>query len=316
MGEKGEKNEGLRRRWSRSLEKTRRSIYSGIGNLIPGKKSIGGDVLLDLERSLLTADVGISATDAIITTLEKRLSRQELSDPEMLRQALRVELTEIARPLRKVFEIGSARPYVVLLIGVNGAGKTTTIGKLSKHLQVEGFSTLLAAGDTFRAAAAEQIEAWGASNNVPVVSRSSGADSAAVIYDAIETAKRRSIDVVLVDTAGRLQAKKGLMDELSKIKRVIARIDETAPHECLLVIDANVGQNAISQLQEFDEAVGVSGLVVAKLDGSARGGILFSLAYAQTSQDCTPVYFVGLGESAEDLEPFNPDAFVDALLAS
>lgn len=316
MGEKGEKNEGLRRRWSRSLEKTRRSIYSGIGNLIPGKKSIGGDVLLDLERSLLTTDVGVSATDAIIATLEKRLSRQELSDPEMLRQALRVELTEIARPLRKVFEIGSARPYVVLLIGVNGAGKTTTIGKLSKHLQVEGFSTLLAAGDTFRAAAAEQIEAWGASNNVPVVSRSSGADSAAVIYDAIETAKRRSIDVVLVDTAGRLQAKKGLMDELSKIKRVIARIDETAPHECLLVIDANVGQNAISQLQEFDEAVGVSGLVVAKLDGSARGGILFSLAYAQTSQDCTPVYFVGLGESAEDLEPFNPDAFVDAILAS
>ena len=316
MGEKGEKNEGLRRRWSRSLEKTRRSIYSGIGNLIPGKKSIGGDVLLDLERSLLTTDVGVSATDAIIATLEKRLSRQELSDPEMLRQALRVELTEIARPLRKVFEIGSARPYVVLLVGVNGAGKTTTIGKLSKHLQVEGFSTLLAAGDTFRAAAAEQIEAWGASNNVPVVSRSSGADSAAVIYDAIETAKRRSIDVVLVDTAGRLQAKKGLMDELSKIKRVIARIDETAPHECLLVIDANVGQNAISQLQEFDEAVGVSGLVVAKLDGSARGGILFSLAYAQTSQDCTPVYFVGLGESAEDLEPFNPDAFVDALLAS
>jgi len=316
VGEKGEKNEGLRRRWSRSLEKTRRSIYSGIGNLIPGKKSIGGDVLLDLERSLLTTDVGVSATDAIIATLEKRLSRQELSDPEMLRQALRVELTEIARPLRKVFEIGSARPYVVLLIGVNGAGKTTTIGKLSKHLQVEGFSTLLAAGDTFRAAAAEQIEAWGASNNVPVVSRSSGADSAAVIYDAIETAKRRSIDVVLVDTAGRLQAKKGLMDELSKIKRVIARIDETAPHECLLVIDANVGQNAISQLQEFDEAVGVSGLVVAKLDGSARGGILFSLAYAQTSQDCTPVYFVGLGESAEDLEPFNPDAFVDAILAS
>lgn len=316
MGEKGEKNEGLRRRWSRSLEKTRRSIYSGIGNLIPGKKSIGGDVLLDLERSLLTTDVGVSATDAIIATLEKRLSRQELSDPEMLRQALRVELTEIARPLRKVFEIGSARPYVVLLVGVNGAGKTTTIGKLSKHLQVEGFSTLLAAGDTFRAAAAEQIEAWGASNNVPVVSRSSGADSAAVIYDAIETAKRRSIDIVLVDTAGRLQAKKGLMDELSKIKRVIARIDETAPHECLLVIDANVGQNAISQLQEFDEAVGVSGLVVAKLDGSARGGILFSLAYAQTSQDCTPVYFVGLGESAEDLEPFNPDAFVDALLAS
>ena len=316
MGEKGEKNEGLRRRWNRSLEKTRRSIYSGIGNLIPGKKSIGGDVLLDLERSLLTTDVGVSATDAIIATLEKRLSRQELSDPEMLRQALRVELTEIARPLSKVFEIGSARPYVVLLIGVNGAGKTTTIGKLSKHLQVEGFSTLLAAGDTFRAAAAEQIEAWGASNNVPVVSRSSGADSAAVIYDAIETAKRRSIDIVLVDTAGRLQAKKGLMDELSKIKRVIARIDETAPHECLLVIDANVGQNAISQLQEFDEAVGVSGLVVAKLDGSARGGILFSLAYAQTSQDCTPVYFVGLGESAEDLEPFNPDAFVDALLAS
>ena len=264
---------------------------------------------------MLTTDVGIDAAEAIIAGLKGRLSRNELSDTQALHQALQVELTEMARPLGKPFQIGSARPFVVLFIGVNGVGKTTTIGKLSKHLEVAGFSTLLAAGDTFRAAATEQIQAWGASNDVPVVSQRSGADSAAVIYDAIETAKRRGIDVVLADTAGRLQAKKGLMDELSKIKRVIARTDETAPHECLLVIDANVGQNAISQLHDFDEAVGVSGMVVAKLDGSARGGVLFSLAHAQASQECTPVYFIGLGESADDLEPFDPDAFVEALLA-
>ena len=266
---------------------------------------------------MLTSDVGIDAAEAIIAGLKSRLSRNELSDRKRLHQALQVELTEMARPLAKPFQIGSARPFVVLFIGVNGVGKTTTIGKLSKHLEVAGFSTLLAAGDTFRAAATEQIQAWGASNDVPVVSQQPGADSAAVIYDAIETAKRRGIDVVLADTAGRLQAKKGLMDELSKIRRVIARTDETAPHECLLVIDANVGQNAISQLHDFDEAVGVSGMVVAKLDGSARGGVLFSLAHAQAqaSQECTPVYFIGLGESADDLEPFDPDAFVEALLA-
>ena len=315
MGEEGVKNEGLRGRFIRSLGKTRLKVSRGIGNLVLGEKRIDEDTLLDLEASLLTADVGIDAAEAIIAGLKGRLSRNELSDMKSLHQALQAELTEMARPLGKPFQIGSARPFVVLFIGVNGVGKTTTIGKLSKHLESAGFSTLLAAGDTFRAAATEQIQAWGASNDVPVVSQQSGADSAAVIYDAIETAKRQGIDVVLADTAGRLQAKKGLMDELSKIKRVIARTDETAPHECLLVIDANVGQNAISQLYDFDEAVGVSGMVVAKLDGSARGGALFSLAHEQASQECTPVYFVGLGESADDLEPFDPDAFVEALLA-
>ena len=315
MGEEGVKNEGLRGRFIRSLGKTRLKVSRGIGNLVLGEKRIDEDTLLDLEASLLTTDVGVDAAEAIIAGLKGRLSRNELSDMKSLHQALLVELTEMARPLGKPFQVGSARPFVVLFIGVNGVGKTTTIGKLSKHLEGAGFSTLLAAGDTFRAAATEQIQAWGASNDVPVVSQQSGADSAAVIYDAIETAKRRGIDVVLADTAGRLQAKKGLMDELSKIKRVIARTDETAPHECLLVIDANVGQNAISQLYDFDEAVGVSGMVVAKLDGSARGGALFSLAHEQASQECTPVYFVGLGESADDLEPFDPDAFVEALLA-
>ena len=315
MGEERVKNEGLRGRFIRSLGKTRLKVPHGIGNLVLGEKRIDEDTLLDLEASLLTTDVGVDAAEAIIAGLKGRLSRNELSDRKSLHQALQAELTEMARPLGKPFQIGSARPFVVLFIGVNGVGKTTTIGKLSKHLESAGFSTLLAAGDTFRAAATEQIQAWGASNDVPVVSQQSGADSAAVIYDAIETAKRQGIDVVLADTAGRLQAKKGLMDELSKIKRVIARTDETAPHECLLVVDANVGQNAISQLYDFDEAVGVSGMVVAKLDGSARGGVLFSLAHAQASKECTPVYFVGLGESADDLEPFDPDAFVEALLA-
>ena len=315
MEEAGEKNEGVRGRFSRSLGKTRSKISRGIGNLILGEKNIDEEALLDIETSLLTTDVGFDATEAIIGALKERLSRKELSDAKALHQALRIELTQMALPLGKRFQVGSARPFVVLFVGVNGAGKTTTIGKLSKHLEVAGFSTLLAAGDTFRSAAAEQIQAWGASNNVPVVSQQQGADSAAVIYDAIETARHRGIDVVLADTAGRLQAKKELMDELSKIKRVIARADESAPHECLLVIDANAGQNAISQLRDFDQAVGVSGLVVAKLDGSARGGVLFSLAHAQASQECAPVYFVGLDESADDIEPFDPDAFVEALLA-
>ena len=315
MGEEGAKNEGLRGRFIQSLGKTRLKVSHGIGNLVLGEKRIDENTLLDLETSLLTTDVGLGAAEAIIAGLKRRISRNELSDRKTLHQALQVELTEMARPLGKPFQVGSARPFVVLFIGVNGVGKTTTIGKLSKHLEGAGFSTLLAAGDTFRAAATEQIQAWGASNDVPVVSQQPGADSAAVIYDAIETAKRRGIDVVLADTAGRLQAKKGLMDELSKIKRVIARTDETAPHECLLVIDANVGQNAISQLHDFDEAVGVSGMVVAKLDGSAKGGVLFSLAHAQASQKYTPVYFIGLGESVDDLEPFDPEAFVEALLA-
>ena len=315
MGEEGVKNEGLIGRFNRLLGKTRLKVSRGIGNIVLGEKVIDEDTLLDIETSLLTTDVGIAATEKIIAALTRRVSRNELSDTKALYQALRLELTEMARPLEKPFQIGSARPFVVLLIGVNGVGKTTTIGKLSKYLEAAGFSTLLAAGDTFRAAATEQIQAWGAANNVPVVSQHRGADSASVIYDAIQTARRRGIDIVLADTAGRLQAKQGLMDELSKIKRVIARMDETAPHECLLVIDANVGQDAISQFHDFDEAIGVSGLVVAKLDGSAKGGVLFSLAHTQASRECTPVYFIGLGESVDDLEPFDPDAFVEALLA-
>ncbi len=315
MEEAEVKDEGSRGRFKESLGKTRLRISQGIGNLVLGEKDIDENALLELETSLLTTDVGIDATEAIIGALKERLSRKELSDAKTVHQALRVELTQMALPLGKSFHIGSARPFVVLVVGVNGAGKTTTIGKLSKYLEIAGFSTLLAAGDTFRAAATEQIEAWGVSNDVPVVSQQSGADSASVIYDAIETAKRQGIDVVLADTAGRLQAKKELMDELSKIKRVIARQDGTAPHECLLVIDANAGQNAVIQLRDFDQAVGVTGLVVAKLDGSARGGVLFSLAHEQAGQECTPVYFVGLGESADDLQPFDPHAFVEALLA-
>jgi fused signal recognition particle receptor len=283
-----------------------------LANLAPGGK-IDEDVLDDLEAELVMADVGIATTERIIGDLQKSLARKELKDVDALRDGLQRSLTEILDPVAEPLEIPTEhRPYVILMVGVNGAGKTTTIGKLARRFKDEGLSIMLAAGDTFRAAAVEQLQAWGERNDVPVIAQQAGADPAAVIFDAWEAASARDIDVLLADTAGRLQNQQGLMDELSKVKRVIARRDDTAPHEVMLVIDASQGQNALVQAEKFHEALGLTGITVTKLDGSAKGGILLAIA----DQLKVPVRFIGIGESADDMQPFSATEFVDALLAS
>ena len=258
------------------------------------------------------ADVGIETSERIVASLEKRLERKELGDLEALKAGLRDALLEILRPVEAPLEIPQqSAPFVVLMVGVNGAGKTTTIGKLARRLIGDGRTVMLAAGDTFRAAAVEQLKAWGERNDVAVVAQQSGADPAAVIFDAWEAASARGIDVLLADTAGRLQSQRGLMDELAKIRRVVARRDETAPHEIMLVLDASQGQNALVQAEKFHDALGLTGITVTKLDGSAKGGILIAIA----DKLGVPVRFIGIGESADDMQPFSADEFVDALLA-
>ena len=283
-----------------------------LANLAPGGK-IDEDTLDDLEAELVMADVGIETTSRIIDDLQKSLARKELKDIESLREGLRRSLVDILGPVEGPLEVDvDHRPFVILMVGVNGAGKTTTIGKLARRLKDEGLSVMLAAGDTFRAAAVEQLQAWGERNDVSVIAQQSGADPAAVIFDAWDAARARNIDVLLADTAGRLQNQQGLMDELAKVKRVIGRRDESAPQEIMLVLDASQGQNALVQAQKFHEALGLTGITVTKLDGSAKGGIL--LAIASSLQ--VPVRFIGIGESAEDMQPFVAEEFVDALLAS
>ena len=299
-------------RLNRSLAKTRTQIAVGVGDLLLGEREIDTDVLEELETSLLVADVGVEATERIMESLKARVRRRELGDTRALHAALGDELTDMLTPVAEPFAVGAERPFVVLVVGVNGAGKTTLIGKLAAKLGEQGFSVLLAAGDTFRAAAIEQLTAWGERNGIPVIAQRQGADSASVIYDAIGSAKARDIDVVLADTAGRLQAKVGLMAELNKIKRVMARLEGGAPHEVLLVLDAGVGQNALSQVAEFDKAVGVTSLAVTKLDGTAKAGVILAVAAATG----LPVRFVGIGEGVDDLETFEPRPFVDALLAT
>ena len=282
-----------------------------LANLAPGGK-IDDDLVDELESQLVMADVGIETSERIIESLQKDLARSERNDVAALRDGLRNSLLSILEPVAKPLEIVKPEgPFVVLMVGVNGAGKTTTIGKLAKRFCDQGLSVMLAAGDTFRAAAVEQLQAWGERNNVPVIAQQHGADPAAVIFDAWEAAQARDIDVLLADTAGRLQNQQGLMDELSKIKRVIARRDETAPHEVMLVLDASQGQNALIQAEKFHDALGLTGITVTKLDGSAKGGILLAIA----NQLQVPVRFIGIGESAEDMQPFAADEFVDALLA-
>ncbi len=282
-----------------------------LANLAPGG-TIDDDVLEELESLLVMADVGITTTERIIADLQASLARKELKDVAALKEGLRQSLLSILRPVAKPLLIEKTDgPFVILMVGVNGAGKTTTIGKLARHLKNDGLSVLLAAGDTFRAAAVEQLQAWGERNEVPVISQHAGADPAAVIYDAWEAARARGIDVVLADTAGRLQNQQGLMDELIKVKRVAARNDATAPQEIMLVLDASQGQNALVQAEKFHEALGLTGITVTKLDGSAKGGILLAIAH----QLQVPVRFIGIGESAEDMQPFDADEFVDALLA-
>ena len=283
-----------------------------LANLAPGGK-IDEDSLEELESLLVMADVGLPTTERVVGDLEKRLARKELRDLDALRKGLRDALIDILEPVERPLAIDARhRPFVILMVGVNGAGKTTTIGKLAKRFQDQGLSVMLAAGDTFRAAAVEQLQAWGQRNGVPVVAQQSGADPAAVVFDAWEAARARDIDVLLADTAGRLQNQKGLMDELAKIKRVVARRDESAPHEIMLVIDASQGQNALVQAQKFHEALSLTGITVTKLDGSAKGGIVLAIA----NDLGVPVRFIGVGESAEDMQPFGAGEFVDALMMS
>ncbi len=283
-----------------------------LANLVPGGK-VDDDTLEELETLLVMADVGITTTQRIIEDVEKQLNRSELKDVAALREGLKHALKAILEPVSVPLEIDTSKqPYVILMVGVNGAGKTTTIGKLAKRFQDQGLSVMLAAGDTFRAAAVEQLQAWGERNDVPVVAQQSGADPAAVLFDAWQSAKSRGVDVLLADTAGRLQNQQGLMDELAKIKRVVARHDETAPHETMLVLDASQGQNGLSQAEKFHDALGLTGITVTKLDGSAKGGILLAIA----DKLKVPVRFIGIGESAEDMQAFNAGEFATALLES
>nr|WP_297398551.1 signal recognition particle-docking protein FtsY [uncultured Marinobacter sp.] len=292
------------------LGKTRASLTGGMSDLFSLSKKIDEDLLEDIETALLMADVGVTATSEIINSLTDKLERNQLKDGEALRKALRENLHGLLKDVTKPLEVDAGKaPYVILMVGVNGVGKTTTIGKLTKKLQNEGKSVMLAAGDTFRAAAVEQLQVWGERNNVPVVAQHTGADSASVIFDAIQSAQSRGVDVVIADTAGRLQNKDNLMNELEKVVRVMKKLDDTAPHEVMLVLDAGTGQNALSQAQVFQQAVGVSGITLTKLDGTAKGGIVFAIA----RQLQLPIRFIGVGEQVDDLRSFDAETFVDAL---
>lgn len=302
-------------RLRKGLAKTRDQLTSGVGNLLLGEKEISAEVLDDLETALLTTDVGVQTTQAIIDELTAQVSRRQLANMDALYQALQQLMVQRLGALERRFELGSDTTQVVFFVGVNGVGKTTTIGKLAKRLMAEGRSVMLAAGDTFRAAAVEQLQAWGVRNGVPVIAQAQGSDAASVVFDAVQAAKARGVDVLLVDTAGRLQAKTQLMDELAKVRRVVERLDPDAPHEVILVLDGGVGQNALSQVELFRETVGVTGLVVSKLDGTAKAGVVFAIAQMQQTTPL-PIYFVGVGESEDDLRPFVVDQFVRALLSS
>ncbi|WP_237059639.1 signal recognition particle-docking protein FtsY [Microbulbifer sediminum] len=306
---KGEKV-GFFARIRRGLSRTSNQFAEGMGNLFLGAKEIDDELLEELETQLLMADVGMDATTEIVDRLTDRVSRRELNDGEALYQALQEELAELLDSVEAPLAVDTAkRPFVILVVGVNGVGKTTTIGKLAHRYLNEGKSVMLAAGDTFRAAAVEQLQVWGERHRVPVVAQHTGADSASVIYDAVQSAQSRGVDVVIADTAGRLHTKSNLMEELSKVRRVMGKLDQSAPHEVLLVLDAGTGQNAISQAEQFRDAAGVTGMVLTKLDGTAKGGVIFALA----QRFGIPVRFIGVGEQAEDLQPFHAKDFVAAL---
>ena len=293
------------------LSRTRENLTEGLGDLFLGKKEIDDELLEELETRLLMADVGVEATQQIIDDLTARVSRKELKDAEALFEALHGDMVAMLEPVERPLTIPDTDgPFVILVVGVNGSGKTTSIGKLARRLQDDGRSVMLAAGDTFRAAAVEQLQAWGERNEVPVIAQGTGADAASVIYDAMEAAKARDIDVLIADTAGRLHTQSGLMDELRKVHRVMGKLDAKAPHEVLLVLDAGIGQNALNQARQFNEAVSVSGLALTKLDGTAKGGIVFAIA----KELGIPIRFIGVGETAADLRDFDSTEFVDAVL--
>lgn len=296
---------GLRAR----LAKTRGNLSGGLAALLLGRKQIDADLLEELEMQLLSADVGVDATDRLLADLGARLKRNQLDDSDALLAALREDMQALLVPVEQPLDTESHTPFVILMVGVNGAGKTTTIGKLAKRLLGEGKSVMLAAGDTFRAAAVEQLQVWGERNGVPVVAQHSGADSASVVFDAFESARAKGIDVLIADTAGRLHTQTNLMDELKKIKRVLGKLDPHAPHEVMLVVDGGTGQNALNQAQQFNEAMGLTGITISKLDGTAKGGVIFAIAERLN----VPIRFIGVGEAVEDLRPFQAEEFVSAL---
>ncbi|QGO79309.1 signal recognition particle-docking protein FtsY [Piscirickettsia salmonis] len=305
-----EKKQGLFARLKSGLSKTRENLASGITTLLIGEKKIDDELLEDLETQLLMADVGIDATTHIITDLTKRLDRNELTDTQKAMEALKENLSGLLDPCNIPLEIPETKdPFVILVVGVNGAGKTTTIGKLAKYYQTQGKSVMLAAGDTFRAAAVEQLQVWGERNDIPVVAQHTGADSASVIFDAHNSAKAHGYDILIADTAGRLHTQSNLMEELKKVKRVLGKVDNTAPHEVLLVLDSGTGQNAINQAEQFHQAVNVSGIVMTKLDGTAKGGVIFAIAKKMK----LPIRYIGVGEKIDDLRPFKSDEFIEAL---
>ncbi|MGE5155069.1 MAG: signal recognition particle-docking protein FtsY [Bdellovibrio bacteriovorus] len=302
---------GLFSRLRERLARTRAQLGAGLSDLFLGRKRIDDDLLDELETLLLTADLGVEATGRIIRDLTQRVKRQSLSDPQALLAALKEDLRQILVAAQApVRQPTPGRPQVILMVGVNGAGKTTTIGKLAKRLQEEGNSVMLAAGDTFRAAAVEQLQTWGERNRVPVIAQQQGADSASVVFDALQAASSRGLDVLIADTAGRLHTKSNLMEELAKIARVLRKLDPEAPHEVMLVVDATTGQNALNQAVQFHQAVGLTGITLTKLDGTAKGGIVFAIAERLK----VPIRFIGVGEGIEDLRPFDADEFLDALL--
>ncbi|RLA03719.1 MAG: signal recognition particle-docking protein FtsY [Gammaproteobacteria bacterium] len=301
---------GLFKRLREGLSRTRHSLSDGLADLVLGSKSIDDELLEEIETRLLMADVGIEATREIIDGLTEQVARKQLNDAEALMTALRDHMQAILAPSSQSLEIpADVRPYVVLMVGINGAGKTTTIGKLAHRFQQQGLKVMLAAGDTFRAAAVEQLQAWGERNDVTVIAQQQGSDSASVIFDALQAAQARNIDVLIADTAGRLHTQTNLMEELKKIKRVMGKLDDNAPHEVMLVVDAGTGQNALNQAQEFNEAIGITGITLTKLDGTAKGGIIFAIA----KKIQTPIRFVGVGEGIDNLREFNSEEFVDAL---
>jgi len=293
------------------LEDTRRQLGKRLGSLLSGRSSVDEDLLDEIETTLITSDIGVKAALEIVENLRAAIRNKAITEPAQVLPAVQAELYELIEPCEQFLVIDeSKKPFVILMVGVNGAGKTTTIGKLAKRYTEDGLSVMLAAGDTFRAAAVEQLKSWGERNNVPVVAQDTGADSAAVIFDALQSAKSRGIDVLIADTAGRLHTQHNLMEELKKISRVMGRIDEEAPHETLLVVDAGTGQNAMNQAREFNQAVNLTGIAITKLDGTARGGVLFGIAHELG----VPIRFIGVGESAKDLRPFDAGSFVNAIL--
>jgi fused signal recognition particle receptor len=311
--QEAEKKPGLFARLKSGLSRTRSSLTTGIGDLVLGRKEIDDELLEEIETQLLVADMGVEATQAIIGDLTQRVSRKQLGDSEALMAALREDMLAMLEPSSEPLQIDARKkPFVILVVGINGAGKTTTIGKLAKRLQNEGRSVMLAAGDTFRAAAVEQLQVWGERNSIPVIAQHSGADSASVIFDAVQAAQARGIDVVIADTAGRLHTQANLMEELKKVRRVMGKLDASAPHEVLLVLDAGTGQNALNQAQQFHAAVQVSGIALTKLDGTAKGGIIFAIA----KKIGLPIRFIGVGEGIDDLRVFEAKEFVDALFES